>query len=105
MTAIIMNSNTFIVESSISKHRPYPSLVQSWISAKLLYKCRQRGLESKSASGVLNVLQALVYALQATPTLLAVCTPTVLAIKRQTYKLLNFGDCDDILKLKHLETR
>ena len=93
MAALVMNTN-FIMESSISNHCPYPSRVQSLISAKLLSECRQRGLESNLASGVLGilvVLHALDYALRATPTILAVCS---LRDQETNVGLLNFGDCD-----------
>ena len=56
----------------ISKHCPYPSGVQSLISAKLLCECRQGGLESNLTSGMLGllfVLQTLGYFLEATPTI------------------------------------
>ena len=68
--------------------------MQSLISAKLLYECRQRGLESNLTSGMLGlffVLQALGYSLEATSTILAVCS---LCDQETIAGLLNFGDCD-----------
>ena len=68
--------------------------MQSLISAKLLCECRQRGLESNLTSGMLGllfVLQALGYSLEATPTILAVCS---LCDQETNTGLLNFGDCN-----------
>ena len=66
----------------------------SFISAKLLCECRQRRSESKLTSemlGLLFVLQALGFCLEATPTILAVCS---LRDQETNSGLLNFGDCD-----------
>ena len=68
--------------------------MQSLISAKLLCKCRQRGLEPNLTSGMLDsffVLQTLGYSLEATPTILAVCS---LRDQETNAGLLDFGDCD-----------
>ena len=68
--------------------------MQSLISAKLLCECRQRGSESNLTSGMLGllfVLQALDCSLEATPTVLAVCS---LREKEANAGLLNFCDCD-----------
>ena len=67
--------------------------MQSLISAKLLCECRKRGLESNLTSGMLGllfVLQTLGYSLEATPTILAVCS---LCDQETNAGLLNFGDC------------
>ena len=68
--------------------------MQSLISAKLLCECRKRGLESNLTSGMLGllfVLQTLGCSLEATPTILAVCS---LCDQETIAGLLNFGDCD-----------
>ena len=68
--------------------------MQSLISAKLLCECRQRGSESNLTCGMLGllfVLQALGYSLEATPTILAVCG---LRDQETNEGLLNFGDCN-----------
>ena len=68
--------------------------MQSLISDKLLCECRQRGLESNLTSGMLGllfVLQTLGCSLEATPTILAVCS---LCDQETNAGLLNFGDCD-----------
>ena len=68
--------------------------MQSLISAKLLCECIQRGSDSNLTSGMLGllfVLQALGCSLEATPTILAVCS---LRDQETNAGLLNFGDCD-----------
>ena len=68
--------------------------MQLLISAKLLCEYRQRGLESNLTSrmlGLLFILQALGYSLEAKPTIWAVCT---LRDQETNAWLLNFGDCN-----------